>query len=68
MSKYWVGRDAKPNGDHEMHVASCSRMPSAGEMLELGEFVTCYGAMSAAHTRYWQVNGCAHCSRDCHTG
>ena len=67
MTSYYVTKLAQDNGDHEVHEAECSHMPAAGNRLYIGEFSSCHGAVWEARKRYSRVNGCYHCSRECHT-
>lgn len=65
MDHYFVNNAAQPNGDHEVHKVGCYYMP--GNRKYLGQFSTCAGAVFEARKHYGQVNGCKHCSGDCHT-
>lgn len=67
MSRYYVNRNAQANGDHEVHVSTCSRLPEPENRLYLGEFSTCHGAVTEAKKHYAQSNGCYYCSNPCHT-
>jgi hypothetical protein len=66
MASYYVNKQAQDNGDHEVHASNCPQMPAVGNKLYLGEFASCHGAVWEAKRRYTQVNGCLHCSRECH--
>ena len=65
MTRYYVNKNAQPNGDHEVHREGCAWMPS--NRIDLGTFNSCHEAVRAAKKHYTQVNGCAHCSKECHT-
>lgn len=67
MDYYYVNRNEQPNGDHEVHKASCVWLPAAHNRIYLGMFTGCAGAVVKAHEYYNQVNGCVHCSPACHT-
>jgi hypothetical protein len=67
MATYYVNTQAQPNGDHEVHVQSCSRLPAVHNRLSLGEHSGCRSAVIAAKAYYRQSNGCYWCSRECHT-
>lgn len=67
MSKYYVNKNAQANGDHEVHVSTCDRLPLTENRLYLGEFSTCQGAVTEAKKHYAQSNGCYYCSYSCHT-
>jgi hypothetical protein len=65
MASYYVNDNAQPNGDHEVHVSTCSYFPSSRTYL--GEFSSCSPAVSEARKKWNQVNGCSWCCRACHT-
>jgi len=67
MAKYYVNRNAQANGDHEVHVPSCSFFPEPENRLYLGEFSNCRAAVAEAKKHYAQCNGCYYCSEECHT-
>jgi hypothetical protein len=67
MSKYYVNKNAQDNGDHEVHIPSCSFFPASENRIYLGEFSTCPPAVEEAKRHYSQVNGCYYCSNPCHT-
>lgn len=65
--RYYVNKNAQPNGDHEVHTATCTHLPQEAHRLYLGDFTSCAPAVSAAKTHYRQSNGCYYCSRACNT-
>ena len=65
--QYYVNSNAQPNGDHEVHIGSCTQGPDEANKVPLGDFATCTGAVTAAKKIYAQSNGCFYCSNDCHT-
>lgn len=65
MSRYYVNDKAQLNGDHEVHVEGCNYMPS--NKTYLGDHTNCRSAVQQAKLYYRQSNGCAFCSRECHT-
>lgn len=67
MSKYYVNTNEQQNGDHEVHREDCAWLPLPQNRIYLGEFSSCQPAVAAARKHYSQVNGCYHCSRECHT-
>ena len=67
MARYYVNMDAQPNGEHEVHTSSCSRLPSIQYRVYLGDFVSCRPAVTEAKTYYPHVNGCRACCHACHT-
>jgi hypothetical protein len=68
MASYYVNKNSQANGDHEVHVPSCSFFPEPENRLYLGEFSSCAPAVTEAKKTYPQSNGCYYCSRDCNTG
>lgn len=67
MARYYVNRNAQSNGDHEVHVATCSRLPNPDNRLYLGEFTSCAPAVREAKQHYPKSNGCYYCCNTCHT-
>jgi len=67
MAKYYVNKNAQPNGDHEVHRSDCWFLPKEENRIYLGDFWSCEAAVIKAKQYYSQVNGCKHCSPDCHT-
>ena len=67
MALYYVNKNAQSNGDHEVHEAECSWLPSADNRIYLGVFPSCRPAVTEAREHYTKVNGCYHCSRARHT-
>ena len=65
MDRYYVNKQAQPNGDHEVHKDGCNYMPSNKK--DLGFCSNCWEAVAEAKEDYYQVNGCYYCSRECHT-
>ena len=67
MANYYVNKNAQPNGDHEVHRADCYWLPSLENRIYLGNYSSCRDAVKKAKDYYSQVNGCYHCSKECHT-
>ena len=67
MKLYYVNKNAQANGDHEVHEGGCYWLPATENRTYLGTFSSCHGAVQEARKHYTQVDGCAHCSPDCHT-
>lgn len=65
MASYYVNNQAQSNGDHEVHVLTCSYLPS--DRKYLGDFSSCSPAVTEAKKTYKQSNGCAYCCSACHT-
>jgi hypothetical protein len=66
--QYFVDAIVQTNGDHEVHVAICVRLPRPSRRRYLGEFASCFRAVTEARKRYTRVNGCYDCADACHTG
>lgn len=67
MPKYYVNNNSQSNGDHEVHQEGCSWMPKQENRTSLEYHSTCKSAVQKAKEYYSQVNGCYHCSKECHT-
>ena len=67
MASYYVNKNPQTNGDHEVHVGICSRLPTPEHRMYLGEYATCHQAVREAKKTYPQSNGCYYCSLECHT-
>lgn len=65
--RYYVNDRAQTNGDHEVHTAACSFLPSAENRTYLGEHSNCPPAVRKAKQIYPRSNGCFYCARPCHT-
>lgn len=46
MALYYVNQNAQSNGDHEVHVSTCSYLPDATNRTYLGDFQTCGPAVT----------------------
>lgn len=66
MANYVVNKNAQANGDHEVHVTTCSRVPAAHNQQRLGNYSSCRPAVQAARKYYSQVDGCYYCANACH--
>ena len=66
--RFYVNKNAQSNGDHEVHVLSCSFLPAAENRIYLGEFSHCRYAVAEAKKTYRESNGCYFCCKECHTG
>jgi hypothetical protein len=65
MANYYVNKNAQSTGEHEVHKAGCSYMPS--NRLYLGDFSSCAPAVRKAKETYPNSDGCAYCCKACHT-
>lgn len=64
--RYYVNTNAQPNGDHEVHVVSCTHGPSEANRKYLGDFTTCGPAKAEARRYYATADGCFYCCNACH--
>lgn len=63
---YYVNKNEQANGDHEVHKATCDRLPEPENRLSLGDFTNCHDAVREAKKHYRQSDGCYYCSPECH--
>lgn len=64
---YYVHDKTDDQGDHEVHVDGCDKMPSPLNRSFLGSFTNCTDAVKEAKKKYSKSNGCYWCCRACHT-
>lgn len=64
--QFYVNKNAQPNGDHEVHRATCLWLPNAANRIYLGDFATSQAAVMAARKYFYQVDGCAYCCPESH--
>lgn len=68
MPKFYVNKNAQPNGDHEVHEDNnCGNAPSSVNRKDLGYHDDCHAAVREAKKTYKQSNGCYYCCKSCHT-
>lgn len=67
MARYYVNKNAQNNGDHEVHRSGCTFMPLESNRIYLGDFASCGPAVKEAKKHYSKSDGCAVCSKECHT-
>ena len=67
MPKYYMNSNAQSNGDHEVHKEGCVWLTKTKNPVYIGLHGTCHSAMLSAKKLFKQCNGCATCSKDCHT-
>lgn len=65
MDHYYVNTRAQDTGEHEVHKEGCQWFPDSTK--DLGDHENCHGAVEKAKEYYSNVDGCKHCSPDCHT-
>ena len=64
---YYVNKNPQPTGEHEVHCDGCDYLPEPQHREYLGYYSTCQEAVRAAKELYHNVDGCYHCSRECHS-
>jgi len=64
---YYVSKQAKPNGNHEIHTSDCQYLPDEKNRKYLGCYNFCRDALKEAEKYYKNVNGCIECSALCHS-
>lgn len=67
MMEYCVNKNAQSTGEHEVHKMTCDYLPEIGNRQPLGRFSNCREAVQAARQHFPNVDGCKHCSLECHT-
>jgi len=65
--RFYVNKNAQANGDHEVHRATCSRLPEAENRQYLGDYATSQEAVREAKKYYGRSNGCYYCCPETHT-
>lgn len=64
--RFYVNRNAQPNGDHEVHRSTCAWLPDPQNRLYLGDFLYSSQALAAAKRYYTRADGCAYCCPEIH--
>ncbi len=69
MTTYYINKNAQSNGDHEVHVPSCSYFPQGANAIRIGDYTNCHDAVAAAKVKWpgSKINGCYYCCNPCHT-
>lgn len=67
MKKYYVDKNARSNGDHEVHHEECIYLPLPENRAVLGNFTSCADALAVAKEKCPTANGCIKCSKSCYT-
>ncbi len=66
MNKYYIEIMKDSNGNNPVHKESCIHMPRPENVVFLGVYSTCAGAVTYAKKRYPNASGCWHCARECY--
>jgi hypothetical protein len=64
--RYYVDKNAQPNGDHEVHTENCLFLPNSDNRKYLGKFDNCSEALKEAKKTYSIADGCYYCCEPCH--
>lgn len=68
MPRYYLNTNTDKNGNHEVHQKGCYWLTLVADPVNLGDHLNCHHALMAARLLgYANVDGCAHCSPDCHS-
>lgn len=71
MARFVLNSNKQPNGDNEVHnrTLGCDYMPRPENQIDLGEHLSCHGAVNYAKSLYGKsrINGCRYCCPSCHT-
>lgn len=62
MSHFFINNFAQTDGNHEVHLLGCNRMPS--DKRYLGNFYSVSEALIEARKEFWQSGGCERCARE----
>ena len=65
--RFYVNKNAHPNGDHEVHRSTCAWLPDVENRIYLGDFATSQAAVREARKYYTRVDGCCFCCPESHT-
>lgn len=66
MALYYVTKNPIYNGKHEVHCASCKKLPPMATIISLGDFKDCIRATKEAKKYFTDIDGCLLCCRQCH--
>ncbi|QSH41904.1 hypothetical protein P0136_05620 [Lentisphaerota bacterium ZTH] len=66
MALYYVNAHDR-NGKHEVHKEGCEWLGIVEKKEFLGSFTNCRDAVKKAKKYFHDVDGCAYCSKECHT-
>jgi hypothetical protein len=62
MSHFFINNFAQPDGNHEVHLLGCNRMPT--DKRYLGNYHSVSEALIEARKEFWQSSGCERCARE----
>ncbi len=64
MQHYYVNKEARPDGRHEVHVPRCIHLPEANSRIYLGAFASSGEALRQAKAHYEDSGGCRWCCEE----
>jgi hypothetical protein len=62
MSHFFIDNFAQPDGNHEVHLVGCTRMPA--DKRYVGNYYSVAEALIEARKEFWQSSGCDRCARE----
>jgi hypothetical protein len=62
MSHFFINNFPQPDGNHEVHLVGCKRMPA--DKRYLGNYYSVSEALIEARKDFWQPSGCERCARE----
>jgi|GEM_PF-3000780 len=65
VRSYYLDRDSRGSGRHELHVRGCVLMPAVPHCIDLGFYANCHAALQAAEVHFDRVAFCELCCRPC---
>ena len=66
---YYVNnKEQSKSGKHQVHHLDCEWFDDVKNARRLGSHESCHSAVKEAKKIYDNVDGCKHCSPECHTG
>ena len=65
--RFYVNKNAQPNGDHEVHRSTCAWLPDVENRIYLGDFATSQAAVQVTYSEHSELAGCCFCCPESHT-
>ena len=62
MSHFFIDNFPQPDGNHEVHLVGCKRMPT--DKRYLGNYCSASEALIEARKEFWTSSGCERCARE----
>jgi len=64
VAYYYVDKETQPTGEHDVHRSDCLWLLT--ERIFLGDCSSCAEAIKNAKEYFNSIDGCRHCSIECH--